>query len=444
MTSLTDWGRRMAVSVRALTHSTESAAHRRGVAPFLPRLFVDRFTHLGGIPDAVFRSQLSECRSFDDDRWAPYWSTFADRHLARADEALFRLGAPESSRLLDAPDPSVLTALGEALAPAATILADRGTVADPEEPARFVAAHPEATDAVVAMDGLIKAVVYDFVAAWPGGSPQRQRAYRRSTRLSETLLLAMAPTMGYEVEVLDIDLPGTSDRVHGVFALPIGATNMPTVLVTNGLEGTIAETLFPLLAQREAGLATFVMEMPGTYSYSDPLTVAAENVYRSVIDFLAADKRIDGERLGIMGFSFGGYWAARMAAVDPRLKAAVSNGPLTHRSFGVVNSIGMPEVMLSTLSRALGATSTAGLLRKVSKLSLRQLYRDIGIPLLVINGAQDTLASTRDSIDLAVAAPNAQLVLYADDDHCAMGNAEHWSLLSTRFLCEHLLDPSRE
>lgn len=442
MTSLTDWGRRIAVSVRALTHRTESAAHRRGVAPFLPRLFVDRFTHLGGISDAEFRRQLSECRSFDDDRWAPYWSTFADRYLARADEALSRLGAPASARLLDATDPSALTALGEALESAATILADRGTVADPEAPARFVVEHPEASDAVVAMDGLIKAVVYDFVAAWPGGSPQRQRAYRRSSRLSEALVQAMAPTMGYDVEVLDIVLPGTTDRVHGVLALPIGATNMPTVLVSNGLEGTIAETLFPLLAQRDAGLATFVMEMPGTYSYSEPMTVASENVYSAVIDFLAADERIDAERLGIMGFSFGGYWAARMAAVDPRLRAVVSNGPLTHHSFGVLNSIGMPEVMLSTLSRTLGATSTAGLLRKVSKLSLQQLYREIGIPMLVINGARDTLASTGDSIDLAVAAPNAQLVLYADDDHCAMGNAEHWSLLSTRFLCEHLLAPS--
>jgi esterase FrsA len=144
----------------------------------------------------------------------------------------------------------------------------------------------------------------------------------------------------------------------------------------------------------------------------------------------------------MMGFSFGGHWSARMAASDPRLKAAVSNGPLTHHSFGAINSIGMPEIMISALIRTLGATGILDLARKTSKMSLRHRYRDIDIPLLVINGAADTLASTRDSIELAVDAPNAELVLSADDDHCAMGNAEHWSALSTRFLREHLVDAS--
>ncbi|WP_415973849.1 alpha/beta hydrolase family protein [Rhodococcus sp. 077-4] len=439
-----EWGRRAAVSVRALTHTTEQVAHSRGVAPFLPRLFVDRFTHLGGIPDDEFRGQLSRCRSFEDDLWAPYWTKFADEHLERADAALTRLGAPTSARLIDARDDSTLAELGAALAPAASILADRGTVAHPLSTARFIAEHPEASDAAVAIDGVIKALVYDFVAAWPGWTPQRLRAYRRSTRLSESLLLALAPTMGYVVEVVDIDLPGTSDRVHGILALPRESTLIPTVLVTNGLEGTVAETLLPLLAQRDAGLGTFVMEMPGTYSYEDPMTAASEDVYSAVIDFLAADERIDADRIGMMGFSFGGYWSTRMAASDSRLRAAVANGPLTHRSFGALNSIGMPEVMVSTLIKTLGATGIADLAHKTSKLSLRHRYRDIEIPLLVINGAQDTLASTRDSLELAVDAPNAQLVLYADDDHCAMGNAERWSALSTRFLREHLLGPSHD
>jgi esterase FrsA len=444
MASLIEWRKRATVSARALTHTTERASHSRGVAPFLPRLFVDRFTHLGGIPDDEFRGQLARCRSFEDDRWVSYWSTFATEHLERADAALSRLRAPVSTRLLDtdAPTGAVLSELGGALAPAASILADRGTVADPHATARFIEEHPDASDAAVAVDGLIKALVYYFVAAWPGGTPHRQDAYRRSTRLSESLLLALAPTMGYTVEVVDIALPGTSDHVHGILALPLNAKHIPAVLVTNGLEGTVAETLLPLLAQRDAGLGTFVMEMPGTYSYADPMTAASENVYSAVIDFLAADARIDADRIGMMGFSFGGHWSARMAASDPRLKAAVSNGPLTHHSFGAINSIGMPEIMISALIRTLGATGILDLARKTSKMSLRHRYRDIDIPLLVINGAADTLASTRDSIELAVDAPNAELVLYADDDHCAMGNAEHWSALSTRFLREHLVDAS--
>ncbi|MFF2551198.1 alpha/beta hydrolase family protein [Nocardia sp. NPDC058058] len=437
--TLSEIGKRVRITAHALTHTTERAAHRLGVAPFLPRLFADRFTHLGGIEAGEFGRQLAGCRSFEDARWAGYWGALAGEHLTRADAALARLGAPASGQLLDPAVATDLPALGALLAPAVTILADRGAVADPDAVQRFRAAHPEAADAAVALDGLIKALVYEFVAAWPGWSPRRLRAYERSHRLCEVLVLALAPALGMTAEVVRIPIEG--DEVRGILVLPGDSGPVPAVLVTNGLEGTIGEVLLPLLAQRAAGLGMFVMEMPGTYSYRARLSDAAERAYATVIDHLSADTRIDAGRIGMLGFSFGGYWSTRMAAVDPRLTVAVSNGPLSHHSFGARNSIGMPEIMISTLSATLGASGTLDLTRKLAKLSLAQLYRRIDCPLLVINGERDTLASTQDSIDIAVGAPNAQLVLYAEDDHCAMGNAEHWSALSATFLREHLTAP---
>jgi esterase FrsA len=181
------------------------------------------------------------------------------------------------------------------------------------------------------------------------------------------------------------------------------------------------------------------MEMPGTYSYREPLSPASEGVYSKVIDFLAADPRVDADRLGMIGFSFGAYWSTRMAAVEPRLKVAVANGAPTHRSFGPLASVGMPEIMMSTFRDTIAATSMADMSRKLTELSLAQHYRNIQIPLLVINGAHDTLISTQDSIDIAIGAPHAQLVLYDGDDHCAMGHAEQWSELSMRFVRDHLV-----
>ncbi len=436
MTSVREIGKRVLVSARAMTHTTERAAQRMGVGAFLPRLFADRFTHLGGIDPEEFQRQLHGCRSFDDARWAGYWGDFARAHLARADTALLRLGGPSTELLLDAAAPLDLPAFGELLAPAVTILADRGPVADPEAVDRFCVTHPDAADAAIALDGLIKALVYEFIAAWPGYSPARLAAYERSHRLCEVLLRSLDTAMGVSIEVVHI--PVGTQTVRGLLMLPADAASVPTILVTNGLEGTVAEALLPLLSRRDAGMGVFVMEMPGTYSYTEPLTTDAETIYSTVIDHLCADSRIDSHRIGMLGFSFGAYWSTRMAAVDPRLAVAVSNGPLSDRSFGLLNSIGMPEIVVSTLISTLGASGPADLSRKLAKFSLAQHYRHIDIPLLVINGARDTLADTRDSIDIAIEAPDAQLVLYAEDDHCAMGHAEEWTALSTKFFREHL------
>ncbi|MEU2253540.1 alpha/beta hydrolase [Nocardia xishanensis] len=436
--SLPDLAKRAMVGACALTHTTEGATRRFGAAPFLPRLFVDRFTHLGGMPPERFRGQLAACRSFEDARWAGHWSGFAEEQLSRADAALSRMGGPRAQRLLDPTAAIDVRALGELLAPAVTILADRGPVADPDAVARFCAEHPAAADAATALDGLIEAMVYEFAAAWPGWTPHRLRAYERSHRLGEIVLTALAPVMGVTIETVRIPIDDT-DAVRGYLMLPAGATSVPMVLVSNGIEGTLAEAMLPLLAYRAAGMGIFVMEMPGTYSYRQPLSPAAEGVYSTVIDFLAAHPRVDAHRIGMVGFSFGAYWSTRMAAVDPRLKVAVANGAPTHRTFSPLASIGTPEIMVSTLRSATAATSLSDLSRKLAKLSLAQHYRKIPIPLLVINGAHDTLVSTQDSIDIAIGAPHAQLVLYAGDDHCAMGHAEQWSALSMRFLREHLL-----
>ncbi|MFD6454683.1 MULTISPECIES: alpha/beta hydrolase family protein [unclassified Nocardia] len=436
MTSVREIGKRVLISARAMTHTTERAARRVGVAGFLPRLFAERFTHLGGIDTEEFQRQLHGCRSFDDTRWTGYWQDFARQHFARADTALLRLGGPSTDQLLDPAAPLDLHALGELLSPAVTILADRGPVADPEAVDRFCAAHPDAADAAIAIDGLIKALVYEFIAAWPGFSPARLVAYERSHRLCEVLLGSLDTAMGVRIEVVRI--PVGAQTVRGMLMLPAGVESVPTILVTNGLEGTIAEALLPLLSRRDAGMGVFVMEMPGTYSYTEPLSIDAETIYSTVIDHLCADPRLDAQRIGMLGFSFGAYWSTRMAAVDPRLTVAVSNGPLADRSFGLLNSIGMPEIMVSALVSTLGARGPADLSSKLATFSLAQHYRRIDIPLLVINGARDTLASTQDSIDIAIAAPDAQLVLYAEDDHCAMGHAEQWTALSTKFLRDHL------
>lgn len=437
MASIKSLVRRAAVSTLALTHTTEIAARRLGVAPFLPALSADRFTHLGGIESAVFTEQLAACSSFEDARWADHWEAFAREHLATADVALEALGGPSTGTLLGAHSEDAISRLGELLAPAVSILADRGPIASPDGLREFCARHPEAQEAAIALDALIKALVYEFAACWPGWSPRRLRAYETSHRLGEILLTALAPAMGVTVETVRIPL-GDNDEIRGYLIAPEGAEQLPAVLITNGLEGSLAELTLPLLRRRADGLTCLVMEMPGTFHYREPMSPASERVYSAAVDFLCADRRVDAERIGMLGVSFGAYWATRMAAVEPRLRAAVANGAPADRSFAPDGSVGVPEVIVSTIRQTIGASGLLDMVGKLKALSLRELLPRIEIPLLVINGADDSLVKVEDSIDIATYAPNAQLVLYADDDHCAMKNGVEWFDRSVAFLLANL------
>ena len=439
--------RRLLVTACAATRTTNLVARRTGVAPFLPALFPLRYANMGGLDQALFAQQLQAIRSFDDEAWCGHWDAIATDHLVRAQDRLDRLSAAEAPRLasmLDGPHAAAADALAELLAAGTPVLADHGPQPAPaaierlaiQEAARGGVAPARVADAAVALDEIVKAVTYFQVSAFPGTSDRRMASYWRSRRLFDALRPAFSEGLGLTIEPLDLETGG--ETVGGLLVVPGDDVDgpRPAVLVTNGLEGTYQELVIPLMRHRSSGLAVVAMEMPGTYAYRQPMTAASEEIYDRVLERIAADPRIDAERIGMVGVSFGGYWSTRLAAHSSALKAAVSCGAPTHHSFGL--SLGMPEIILHAMAEVVGASNPIALLRAVRRLDLADLYAQIKIPLLVINGDDDTLLSTQDSVDLANGAPRGELKLYPGDDHCAMGHYHEWLELSQRWLVEQL------
>jgi pimeloyl-ACP methyl ester carboxylesterase len=86
---------------------------------------------------------------------------------------------------------------------------------------------------------------------------------------------------------------------------------------------------------RKLGLATFTIDMPGAGENpclgQEP---RAERTFSAAMDYLGTRKEIDGKRMAVMGGSFGGYWAAKMAYVEARrLRGAVNWGAGVHYTF---------------------------------------------------------------------------------------------------------------
>lgn len=441
---------RLFVSACAVTRTTDLVARWTGAGFFLPALFVLRYANMGGLDPAVFADELAGARSFRERRWCEHWDRIAAKHLRGAERALAVLAGPaasgtlfEAARLGRQAPITRRADLLDPLSQAAPVLADHGP--QPSSAAierivheRFAPGQAEQlVPAVTALDAWIKAITYYQVSAFPGHTPARTAAYWRSGRLFEALVAVLAPGLGVTIE--HVEFPVDGDAVRGYLVLPQTPGPHPTVLVTNGLEGTLQELLIPLVKYRHSGLGIFVMEMPGSYAYQQPMSDRSEGIYRQVIDQLTSHPRVDPARLGMVGVSFGGYWSARIAATDPRLRCAVACGAPTHRTFGPTGSIGIPEIIIRALRATTQATTLVGLAHTLRALSLRKAYREITIPLLVINGDHDTLLSTQDSIDLADNATGATLILYPDDDHCAMGHYHEWLELSQRWLHDHLM-----
>ena len=443
------------ISACAMTHTTNFATKYKGAAFFLPALFVLRYSNMGGLDSAIFAKQLAEARSFSDKQWCSYWDSLAVDYLStaesRAQEMASSLPSSDQRRtrmairkirdMLDQSsedlskdtwlgDKTPIAVLGELIAPAVPLFADYGAQPSIQAIENLVKqnapAHPvnEVVRAASLIDALVKAITYYQVGAFPGHTPARTQAYWRSRRLFDVLIDACAPELGVTVE--RVSTPVEGDVVKGYQILPVGAGPHPMVLVTNGLEGTTQELIIPMLKYRKNGVGIFIMEMPGSYVYKQPMSSKSQGIYHKVIDYLAAHPKVKSDRIGMMGVSFGGYWATRMAITDTRLRAVVPCGAPTHHSFTASASFGMPEVIVQALRAVSGSKSLLSLTQNLHELSLFGQYQKIKTPMLVINGDTDTLISTQDSVDIAEGATQAILKLYPNDDHCAMGHYNEW------------------
>ena len=74
------------------------------------------------------------------------------------------------------------------------------------------------------------------------------------------------------------------------------------------------------------GLATLAIDGPGQgeSEYELPIEPAYEKVATAAVDYLQDRAGLDRERIGLFGVSLGGYYAARSAAYEKRLRAVVA------------------------------------------------------------------------------------------------------------------------
>jgi esterase FrsA len=371
--------RRLAVTLLAQTGLTNVFARRVGVEPFLPAVFLPRYADLGGLPVERLQADLRGIRSFADRDWCEGWGALAGGQEAQADR------------------------------------------------------HERAGDAEAATSALRAALAYHAAGAFPGTTPGRLRAYRETHRIFQRLL----DREEHPWQSLTIGTP--ADSVEGVLSIPAGPGPHPLVIMINGLEGTTPETVLRLPDGARDDLALFCMEMPGTYASPSPCSPDSARSFDAVIDALARRPEIDESAIALIGVSFSGYWAARLAAGNDRLACVVSDGPPLRHSFAPLSAYGKPQIIMEAMRHVTGTRTPLGLALASRALAAALVpYEQIAVPLLVVNGDNDSLCDVRDSIELAGGAPRGLLKLYPGAEHCSMLRRAEATELQLDWIRSHL------
>jgi len=261
--------------------------------------------------------------------------------------------------------------------------------------------------------------------------PGREQAYRAALDcFSRFLSLTRQNCRRVEVPYLDTSLPA-------LLVTPRQAAgDVPCMVHFDGLD--VTKEIIYLVgvpgALAERGIATLVVDNPGVGEslrlrglHNGP---EAEAPAKACVDFLQSTPGIDGDRIGIMALSLGGYHAPRAAAFEPRFKCAVAWGAnydwgetQRRRYESKDQRLPVPHYW-DHVGWVFGKSSVEDIVAVSEKLSLKGILHRIKCPILCIHGENDRqipLSQARQLIADCTASPRAELHVQTLAD----GGAEH-------------------
>ena len=248
---------------------------------------------------------------------------------------------------------------------------------------------------------------YCHIGRYPvPSSPAKQEAYTHTRRT----FLKAAKYFDTPLQVLEIPFEGRT--LIGYLQVPKNVSRPPVVMYWGGVDVWKEDHQRNSEIMHRKGLATLHVDQPG--AGESPVRFAepnAERMFSAVIDHLATRRDVAGTRVGAWGRSFGAYWAAKLAHVEPtRLKGAVFHGGNVHFGFQedwlrpaltktASNYLLGPSSLFDSRSFVLGVKSLDEVFRLAPTFSLkdRGLLDKPSAPMLIVNGKLDDQAPIADS-----------------------------------------------
>jgi dipeptidyl aminopeptidase/acylaminoacyl peptidase len=202
----------------------------------------------------------------------------------------------------------------------------------------------------------------------------------------------------------------------------------PTVVVFNGMDNCKEmSVLFCGLEFAARGWNTLAIDGPGLGESLRLRGLYARHDYevpgRAAYDYVAARPEVDPARVVVMGYSFGGYYAARIAALEKRYRAGVAFSALHWDLAGFQREVKRRQEVDPKASAQsafhfrwiMGCLDDAdAAIRKAEKFSLAEVAPGIEMPFLVVHGADDKVVPVASATKLfdAVGAKDKHLKIF--------------------------------
>ncbi|MEU3341472.1 alpha/beta hydrolase [Streptomyces sp. NPDC006668] len=246
-----------------------------------------------------------------------------------------------------------------------------------------------------------------------------------------------AATAALAPAVERVEIPHREGRLGGWLCLPPAGEAQATVIVWGGLSGWGAAYLPVADAYTARGLACLLAEGPGQgesrLRHGLYVDERVTDGFARFIDLVEADPRLSG-RIGIQGISFGGLYAAHLAAADPRVGAVVVNGAPAAPM--------VPEFRTAReqMAAVVGADDPGRVAEVMDALRFDPAKHRITCPLLLLHGGQDPLARYEDQEPFLHAADHAASTVYIwpDGEHTLYNHAAERDALTGDWFTDHL------
>lgn len=274
------------------------------------------------------------------------------------------------------------------------------------EPYEKLAREAEAKgDRATAKDNYLKAYGLYRTARFPCmNTPGKIEAYRKS-QVCVLKAWSFDEVPPERVEMPFKGRPGEGTAVIGYLRIPKNAKQpAPVAIVWAGIDTFKEDNLHRSVMLFEAGIATLLIDMPGTGDSPVKGSEDAERQWDAMFDWIETRPDLDATRVGGWGGSFGGYWATKVSHTHKdRFRGVISQGGGAHLVFSApeierAQKNGIPWGQSETRGNAFGCPTHEGWLAYAPRLSLldQGILDRPSTSLLCVNGVKDPITPIAD------------------------------------------------